>query len=130
MKSLSLRPHHALCAQFFEGKGYSERFVENMREVLACLNNENPAIRLTVGCDVLCSACPNRVGGVCLTDEKVRGIDGRALEALKLKAGETIPWNKLSERAERDIIRAGKLGDVCRDCEWIGICAGKSADNK
>ena len=30
-----IRPHHALCAQFFEGKGYSERFVGHMYQILA-----------------------------------------------------------------------------------------------
>ena len=33
--ALTMRPHHALCALFFEGKGYSPAFIENMTALLA-----------------------------------------------------------------------------------------------
>ena len=29
-----LRPHHGLCIAFFEGKGYNQKFVENMTNVV------------------------------------------------------------------------------------------------
>lgn len=125
MNNVRLRPHHALCAQFFRGKGYDERFVEHMSGVLASLVVGDPAVILTNGCDVICAACPHKVGGTCATDDKVRGIDARAVEAMGLRIGDTLPWRALCERAEREIIRTGKLSDVCRDCEWIGICCGE-----
>ena len=126
--NLSLRPHHALCAQFFAGKGYSEAFVENMRAVLAALGGGETAVTLTDGCDVICAACPNNDGGMCAADEKVRGIDTRAAKAMGLRFGDTLPWRDLCERAEREIIRPGKLRAVCRDCEWIGICGEEDAE--
>lgn len=36
-RPVRLRPHHLLCMQTFVGNGYSEAFVENMKQVLARL---------------------------------------------------------------------------------------------
>ena len=48
---MRIRPHHALCAQFFVGKGYSEQFVEHMCRVLAELGRNGALVTLTVECD-------------------------------------------------------------------------------
>ncbi len=129
MKSLQLRPHHALCAQFFEGKGYSEAFVGHMRAILAALGGDGASVTLTGDCDAICSRCPNNRDGVCETDEKVKAIDRRAIEAMGLSFGETLPWRALSALAKEKILAAGTLSDVCRDCEWIGLCADAAARN-
>ncbi len=124
MNSLKLRPHHALCAQFFEGKGYSEAFVAHMYGVLSELDR-GAAVTLADGCDAICAGCPNERDGVCETDEKVRAIDRRAIEAMGLSFDDTLPWHDLSALAKEKILAAEKLKDVCRDCEWIGVCEGK-----
>ena len=121
---MDLRPHHALCAQFFEGKGYSEAFVAHMYGVLAALERDG-VVTLTDECDAICAGCPNNKGGVCETDEKVKAIDRRAIEAMGVRFGDTLPWRELSTLAKEKIVAAGKLKDVCCDCEWIGICEGK-----
>ena len=117
-----LRPHHALCAQFFEGKGYSEAFVKNMDETLQTLQNGNAAVTLTDGCDVLCASCPNNDRGRCTSFEKVQGIDDRALQAMGLRYGEIISWKDLCKKAAETVIFPGRLKDVCRDCQWISLC--------
>lgn len=127
MNSLKLRPHHALCAQFFEGKGYSEAFVAHMYTVLSELDR-GASVTLADGCDAICAGCPNAQNGVCETDEKVRAIDRRAIEAMGLRFFDTLPWQDLSAHAKEKIIAAGKLKDVCRDCEWIGVCMGAERD--
>lgn len=113
-----------MCAQFFVGKGYSEQFVAHMYGFLKKLDC-GASVTLTDGCDAICAGCPNNKDGVCETDEKVRAIDRRALEAMELRFGETLPWRDLSALAKEKIIAAGKLNEVCRDCEWIGVCRGK-----
>ena len=123
---MDLRPHHALCAQFFIGKGYSEQFVEHMYTVLSELDR-GAVVTLVDGCDAICAGCPNNKDGVCETDEKVRAIDRRALEAMELRFGDALPWRGLSALAKEKIVAAGKLNEVCRDCEWIGVCGGKQA---
>lgn len=119
-----LRTHHALCAQFFEGKGYSEEFVRHMGRVLAEFGRDDPEITLTDGCDVICSRCPNNEGGVC-SDGKVRGIDRRAAEAMGVSPGSTYAWSELLRIAADRVIKPGRLREVCGDCEWIGICTRK-----
>ena len=117
-----LRPHHALCIRFFEGKGYSEAFIRHMTDVIDMLQRDDPAITLVDGCDILCEQCPHNTGGVCDHDEKVRGIDQRALEKMALPVGSVLPWHECYTRAYDSIIKAGRLKEVCRDCQWLSIC--------
>ena len=37
---IRLRPHHGMCFQFYNGKGYSEEFTENMDDLLGRLNGD------------------------------------------------------------------------------------------
>ena len=37
-----------------------------------------------------------------------------------------IDWRELSTLANERIIRAGKLREVCRNCQWITICDKES----
>ena len=121
---MNLRPHHALCAQFFAGKGYSEAFVQHMYATLRVLE-DGADVTLVDGCDAICEGCPNNRNGVCETDAKVNAIDRRAISAMGLSFGDTLPWRTLSALATQRIIAPGTLPDVCRDCEWIGICANR-----
>ena len=82
-------------------------------------------VTLVDRCDAICTGCPKNRDGVCETDEKVRAIDRRAIEAMGVRFGDTLPWRGLSTLAKERIVATEKLKDVCRDCEWIGICEGK-----
>jgi len=121
---LKLRPHHALCAQFFTGHGYSEQFVAHMRRTLDTLNR-GASVTLVNGCDCICAGCPNNQNGVCETDEKVRAIDRRVLDATGLSFGDTLPWRDLCALAQERIIVLGALPSVCGGCEWIGLCKNR-----
>jgi hypothetical protein len=72
----TLRPHHALCALFFEGKGYSQTFVDNMTTFLA---DSSQMLQITAGCDTLCMACPNNFNGLCSDAAKVSLFDQRTV---------------------------------------------------
>ena len=124
-----LRPHHVLCAHFFVGKGYSEGFVEHMRQTLEALDRPGAAVTLIGACDELCAECPNNRNGVCETDGKVRAIDRRAAEAMELQFGDTLPWEALYALAGHRILEAGKLREVCGDCEWVGLCGTMTNKN-
>ncbi len=119
--SVELRPHHALCLQFFEGKGYSEAFIEHMYMIERELEND-PLVKLTEGCDDICAICPHMVGGICDHREKVCGIDRRASDIIGLEEYSELSWSELSALSRERVIDAGKLSDVCRDCQWITIC--------
>ena len=122
--NMPLRPHHALCAQFFTGHGYSEAFTEHMRRTLGALN-DGASVTLVNGCDCICAGCPNNRNGVCETDEKVNVIDCRTLDAAGLAFGDTLPWRDLCALAEEKIIAPGALPSVCGDCEWIDLCKNR-----
>ena len=128
---MNVRPHHALCARFFVGRGYDDAFVDGMYRTLSSLGSDGARVTLTDGCDAICAACPHNLCGVCETDEKVRSIDARAIEALGLSFGDTLSWRDLQTRVKDKILAPGKLSGVCRDCEWIDLCktiAEKNAD--
>ena len=120
--NMEIRPHHALCAHFFVGKGYSEQFVEHMIKTLAALNCDGAVVTLTNKCDELCKQCPNNRNGACESDDKVRAIDIRAIEAMRLHFGETVLWSDLYSLAEHRVLEPGMLKEVCGDCEWIDLC--------
>lgn len=121
MAQYKLRPHHGLCAQYFRGRGYSDGFVRNMTEIVALPAGEE--IRLTCGCDVICSECPHNVGGVCESDEKVLSHDKKVLSLCSLAEGDILTFGEFREKVRRDIILAGKRGYVCSECSWSELCA-------
>ena len=64
MSVYKIRAHHGVCLYFFQGKGYSGEFVENMSRMKAILE-KNPEISLMDSPVVFCSACPNRLTEIC-----------------------------------------------------------------
>lgn len=126
MSSFKIRPHHGLCTAFFEGKGYSGDFVRNMANVIEVLERENPEIILTVGEDIICANCPNNRTYICHSSEKVAEYDNAVLEMCGLSAGDIVCWSNFRETAFEKIISAGRLCEVCGDCQWYHICGEKS----
>ena len=122
MSEIKLRPHHALCIHFFEGKGYSEDFTEHMSRIIEVLDGSDPDVTVTPSCDIICEKCPHNKLGICEAEEKVRSIDSRVMSILGLSEGDTLSRSKLYELAYNTIIARGRLKEVCRDCMWLGIC--------
>lgn len=122
MLGCNLRVHHALCIQFFKGKGYSSEFVRAMYDRIDYLNNENPLITLCSGCDIICESCPNNIGGECKDKNKVEKIDKRVFKAIGLKAGDRIRWSELKALAYDHIIPKKKIKETCIDCKWMNLC--------
>ncbi len=115
---LKIRPHHGLCSEFFRGMGYSAEFTENMKSVLERLNTGDSEIVLTVGADAVCCRCPHNKDGVCETSEKVTRYDNAVLDLCRLSEGEVIKWKDFKKLVREKIILAGRLTEVCGDCEW------------
>lgn len=122
MSTCKLRPHHGLCIAFFEGKGYSAAFAENMKRVIAALEANDPEITLTDRTDVICAACPNDRGGVCESAEKVGRYDAAVLRLTGYACGDTLRWSAFRALVDGRILSPGLLGEVCGDCQWYGIC--------
>ena len=135
--SISLRAHHGLCLHFFQGKGYSGAFVENMAQDATPLTlgqeisgwkamlEENPLVRLTDQADEICRACPNNLCGQCESAEKVRRYDRAVLSLCGLTPGDVLPYRELAERVLGSILIPGRREDICGDCQWTDLCQYK-----
>ena len=112
-----LRPHHGMCFQFYEGKGYSADFTDHMGRVIKELETDSEQyVVLKAETDIVCENCPNNEGGVCTTQDKVLRYDKAVLRACGLVDGSEISFTKFIGLV-KDI-----RGDICGDCSWDYIC--------
>lgn len=118
-----LRPHHGMCFQFYEGKGYSEEFTDHMGAVMQRLEAD-PAqlITLQVATDEVCRQCPNNIDGACEDNPKVKRYDEAVLAACGLQDGACITYAHFMETVKNRIIDAKKRENICGDCCWNEIC--------
>ena len=121
---MRLRPHHGMCFQFYEGKGYSAEFTDHMGRVIRALSErpETP-VRLTCSADVVCERCPNNVKGICQSAEKVARYDAAVLDACHLRDGDGLPYADFAALVKTRILDANLRRGICGDCEWDAICA-------
>ncbi|MGN0635799.1 MAG: DUF1284 domain-containing protein [Acutalibacteraceae bacterium] len=117
MTEIKLRAHHLLCMRFFEGRGYSEAFVQNMAQVLKA-----ERCVITDGADDICAACPHLQNGLCETQEKVQRYDRQVRSLLQIETGKGYDLHTLSAGLRLD---TAKLRDICGDCVWQTLCQSK-----
>ena len=122
MRVYNLRAHHGMCLYFFQGKGYSGEFVENMRAMKAILE-ENPKVRLLNSADDICAACPNKLTEICA--ENAFRYDREVLRRCGLSVGDTLPYRDFSQKVIETILRPGLRGSICGGCQWSGLCQWK-----
>lgn len=122
LETVQIRPHHGLCAEFFRGEGYSGEFCQNMAEVLKTLNETDPIVSPKAAPDLICGHCPNNGNGVCSANEKVLRYDRKVLELCGIAEGTPLRWSEYRRLVREKIIEAGRLREVCGDCQWFGIC--------
>ena len=119
MSIYKIRAHHGVCLYFFQGKGYSGEFVENMGKMKAILE-KNPEISLMDSPDDICAACPNRLTETCA--EKASRYDREVLRRCGLSAGERLPYREFSRKVIETILRPGVRAEICGDCQWSSLC--------
>ena len=121
-----LRPHHGMCFQFYEGKGYSEDFTDHMGRIIREMDDDpSQKIQLKVETDIVCENCPNNESGECTTADKVKRYDEEVLKACNLVEGEEISFAEFAKMVRDKIINAGIRSDICGDCSWDYICSAK-----
>lgn len=116
-----IRAHHGMCFSFFQGKGYSGEFTENMWAMKEKLQ-ENPEVVLLDRTDDVCAHCPNNQNGLCTSAGKVAEYDGKVLEACGLVAGMRIRWHDFEGVVRERILGSGKREEICGGCEWNELC--------
>tara|TARA_Y100000310_G_C20464972_1_gene707171 strand:- start:475 stop:837 length:363 start_codon:yes stop_codon:yes gene_type:complete len=119
---MNLRAHHLLCKKYFQGKGYSDEFVENYYKVLEQLNS-NPKIKVTNSPDILCSKCPHLKNNKCSkkpdSEIKVSKKDTKIINILGLTPNKEINVKKADELVNLNL---NKLKELCKNCEWKEYC--------
>ncbi|MGL6104990.1 DUF1284 domain-containing protein [Romboutsia sp.] len=117
---LKIRPHHILCMKAYIGKGYSEEFNENIKRVIAKLQDESQNIEVIFGLDYICSKCPyNDKELVCKSEEKVNKIDSKLCSYFKIEEG-IYRYSDIKEKVYSHITEE-ILEDICGNCEWNKI---------
>lgn len=127
---LSIRPHHILCMKAYIGKGYSQKFNENMEKVINILKeNVNQQVEVVFGLDDICSKCPSNMGnGLCKSQEKVENIDLKVSKYFAIKKGK-YTYKELQNKVYSNI-NEDKFMDICKDCEWYYITNCKDLNLK
>ena len=120
---MRLRPHHLLCTQSYEGKGYSHDFVENMNTITTHLrSNPDTEIKITSTTDDICQKCPRMLGeNQCVTNEKITRMDGKVMEYFGVEET-TYNYHNITQEI-RNKITDDILYDICGQCEWYPISA-------
>ena len=106
--------------------GYSDGFVASLSGIVARLRDEpGIRVRVRVGSDAVCRACPSlSVGGCMRYGQSVVRQDARVAEVLGVTSGDERPWDDLRARV-RDAVAPDDLADLCGGCPWLeyGVCA-------
>lgn len=114
---MRLRAHHLICLHFFRGEGYTKEYVENLREVLKRVKDEE--IEVISGADEVCCPCPYLKDGSCLKEE-VADLDFLAMRLLDIKPGDRTSWSYVEGKL-KGLLGVWKLY-ACSDCEYNQIC--------
>lgn len=119
---LEFRPHHFLCTLGFQGKGYSDAFVANYQKIVDELTDGTP-IRVAADTDRICGPCPNRVGTLCTSEEKIRSLDSAHARILGLRAGDTLTWDQAKKKIAENFTDE-RFEAACAPCGWksLGVC--------
>ena len=124
----SLRPHHGMCFQFYEGKGYDAAFTDHMERIVSALAGDpSQPVRLTEQTDAVCENCPNNRAGICADRDRVDRYDAAVLRLCGLRAGEVLPYGELTAAVREKILKAGLRRDICGDCCWDAVCTQHSS---
>ncbi|AAK81384.1 hypothetical protein BJV85_000447 [Clostridium acetobutylicum] len=115
---IKLRPHHIMCFQGYEGKGYSQDFIDNMDNIYRDLKEkDNLKIKIVFSTDDVCGSCPNKISdNNCGCNEKVMAIDNKVIRVLKLKQ-KIYTYNELVNKLRLNI-NEGVMKDICGQCVW------------
>lgn len=120
---VGLRGHHLVCLQFFEGSGYSEEFVDNLRRVLDGFQHEGAV--LEAGPDDVCARC-HHLGaeGECTLEpggeQSIRALDKLAVELLQVDTGQRVDYEQVRAQVAR-VLRQWRA-QACDGCQWATQC--------
>lgn len=131
----TLRGHHLLCVHGFQGMGYSPGFIKKMETIVDEIRDEEKdfPIRVVADLDDACGACPHNGGTVCMAsenaDERIKSMDIRVIEHLKLEPGKLYRKSKLVHWTAKNV-KPDDLDTLCKNCSWLSYGVSKAGIEK
>lgn len=122
MKQVHLRHHHLACIQNFVGKGYDENFVANMQRIIEGLREPNAIAFLEVGCDDICSCCPNMNGDQCRDEASVIGKDRSVARFLGMSERASVDASAVLAQVKERMMELDDIRSLCGECDWADLC--------
>jgi len=130
---VTLRAHHLLCLQGYQGYGYDERFKVNLEKKLKILKNHNTKVIVSSSPDDLCEKCPNLKENICvgigksfreslLNNEKIVKKDLAILKEIKIKSKKKYSFKELIKIVNNVFTGKNQLKYICNDCQWTNEC--------
>ena len=127
-KSYTLRAHHLLCIQGFQGYGYNEKFTVNLKKIVDEIFQSPSETNITLieELDDACEACPHKGVLTCdrdsHSDQIVKSMDKNVLEKLELENTFSDPAESLLRLSQEKLQTVGDVIGVCDQCTWQPEC--------
>lgn len=123
---MKIRAHHLLCMQGFQGHGYSEKFSQNMSEIIENLkSNQEQIIEITDDLDVICKFCPHKKNNICknvVSNWMIKRVDKKVIEKLKVDCGTEITFKEVISITNQVFKDHNDLKGICSNCTWKEKC--------
>ncbi len=122
---ISIRAHHLLCMQGFQGYGYNQSFTENMTKITEKLRkNPSTFLKIASGPDSICQYCPHYSNGKCdmdLTSEsRIRAMDDLLLRKFDIQEGDILSWSEVKSLTTN--LSRNEINEICGGCFWGDKC--------
>ncbi len=125
LETITLRGHHLLCIQGFQGYGYSEDFIENMDNIIHLLESPQQRIRIVAECDDICLSCPYMEQNSCVTpsstDNIIKTMDHAVMDYLNLEEKLDYIYQDLQQQILHEE-NYNNLKEICGTCSWRKDC--------
>ncbi len=120
---IKLRGHHLICLHFFSGEGFSDEFVNNLKDLRKRLT-EGETINTGNQADDVCKVCGYLRNEKCLYNEnadiEIVNMDKTAVTLLEVEQAANIKWQEINAKLP-SIFKTWYM-KYCIDCDWLDIC--------
>ena len=122
---INLRGHHLLCIQGYQGYGYSEKFTDNMDNIIEVLTKPFTKILLCDSFDDICKKCPNLTEDkICKSiacNNQIITMDKNVLMKINY-SDEEILAEELFKKVNESFKSKEDIDIVCNNCSWLNKC--------
>jgi hypothetical protein len=124
-KIVTIRAHHLLCIQGFQGYGYSKEFQDTLSKIVLYLKkNPNLFFKIISGPDCICQHCPYLSGSNCSikteADLTKKEMDILLLEKIGITTDQVKSANEIFQLTTE--LDRNDVKEICGDCGWQDKC--------